>query len=122
MIENNDFRFRDDMFKNVDGQTVPIELLTGKYKGVIFRFIKVGIKEETDGKALLQFEYELYDPAEYTETSLRKDTKFTTEIGLILNQMLLQIAEIDDANRENHPKEPVEERNLHEKSSSVSEG
>ena len=37
MIDNNDFRFRDDLIKSDEVQTVPIEVLTGPYKNVIYR-------------------------------------------------------------------------------------
>ena len=85
MIINIDYKFRDDLKED----TVPIELLTGPYKGVVYRYTQVAIKEQANDSAVMQFDYYLHQTGGLTETSLRADQKFTTHIGLILNQLIL---------------------------------
>lgn len=93
MIENNDFRFRDDLFKNQDGETVPLEILTEPYKGVILRYTKVAIKELEDGTAKLQFQYDLLEMGNHTETKLRSDDRFEKHAGILLNHLILESVE-----------------------------
>lgn len=104
---NEDFKFRDD----IKADTVPIELLTGNYKGVILRYTKVAIREQEDLTAKLQYEYEIIDAGKSTETGLRKDKTFEFHIGLILNALILEATDVkeDDANRENDIIESPEE-------------
>lgn len=89
MIVNEDFKFRDDLVKN-EKDTVPIQLLTGPYKDVIYRYTRVGVKEKGDEDAVMQFEYDLHEMGNFTETSLRKDKKFEQYIGLVLNTLILE--------------------------------
>lgn len=89
-----DYKFRDDM---KDHDTVPIELLMEPWQGVILRYEKVGIKETNDGTATLQFSYELLEMGNHTETNLRRSKKFEECAGLILNNMILEVAEHDAA-------------------------
>jgi hypothetical protein len=113
MIGKDDFRFRDDLIKSEEVQTVPVEILTGPYKNVIYRYVKVGVKEKDDGEAVLQFIYDILDPGDLTETTIRNDQRFTNHIGLILNHMILEIAENDvDDTREDDTQEPVKQRGL----------
>ena len=106
MILNIDFRFSN--VYNTD--TSAIELLTEAYKGIIFRFTHVGIKEATDkSSATLRFTYEILSPGKFKEDLLRKDKYFEQHLGLILNSLIIDIAEIDLASRENDSKEFVEE-------------
>lgn len=112
MILGIDWKFRDDMKED----TVPIELLTSKYEGVILRYTQVSIHEQTDGTAKLKFDYELYDSGRFTMTELRNDPAFNTHIGLILNTMILDITEMEAKKNElgtNDLEEPLEEGGLH---------
>jgi hypothetical protein len=105
MILNIDFRFSN--VYNTD--TSAIELLTEAYKGVIFRFTNVGVKENDDGTATLKFAYDILSPGKFKEDLLRKDDYFERHLGLILNTLIIDIAELDGAVRENDPTEFVEE-------------
>jgi hypothetical protein len=105
MILNIDFRFSN--VYNTD--TSAIELLTESYKGVIFRFTNVGVKENDDGTATLKFAYDILSPGKFKEDLLRKDDYFERHLGLILNTLIIDIAELDGAVRENDPTEFVEE-------------
>jgi hypothetical protein len=123
MIENTDFRFRDDMVKDQETETVPLEVLTGPYKGVILRYTKVAVKELEDGSAKLQFQYDILEMGDHTETKLRSDPRFETHAGILLNHLILESIEGQaDANREDYSEEPDEKRTVHAESSPVSEG
>lgn len=125
MIENGDFRFRDDLYKVDKGETVPIEILLPPFKGVIIRYTQVGVKEQENGTAVLRFAYEVISPGEHSELSLRRDKKFEEHLGILLNYLILEAAEaevMENANREDYSEEPNEERTVHAESSSVSKG
>lgn len=112
MILGVDWKFRDDMKED----TVPIEVLMEPYKGVILRYTQVAVHEQTDGTARLKFDYELYDPGSHSMVKLRKDEKFNQTLGLILNTMILDIADAEMKENESgtdDPEEPVEEGRLH---------
>ena len=105
MILGQDYSFRDDM----KADTVPVELLTGRYKGVILRYTKVAIKEQENDTAKMSFDYELYEMGEHSEVSLRKDAKFSNHIGLVLNSLILESIEGTNEHRENDTEGIVEE-------------
>ena len=113
MIEQKDFRFRDDMYKPEAGDTVPVEILTGPYKGVIYRYVRIGVTEKEDGEAVLRFQFELLEMGDHTETSLRNDQRFTNHIGIILNHFILELAESEVANRKDDIEELDQERGIH---------
>lgn len=112
-MENNTFKFRDDLYKPENGDTVPIELLTGPYSGVIYRYVRINVQEKNNGEAVMRFQYELLNMGNHTETSLRKDPLFTEHIGLLLNHLILEAAEANSANRESDTEKSSEERDLH---------
>ena len=106
---NEDFKFRDDMVKE-DKETVPIQLLTGDYNGVILRYTTVEVKENTDGTATMKFAYDLLEMGDHTETSLRKDNVFNQYIGLVLNAMILEAVDgVANESGKDDPEEPTEE-------------
>lgn len=107
MIIGKDYRLRDDLYE--EDKTLPLELLTGPYKGVILRYTTVAIKEMEDNQAKMLFDYELLEMGNHTETSLRRDVKFTEHAGLVLNTMILETLEAKNADREDDSTEFVEE-------------
>lgn len=107
MIIGQDYLLRDDLYE--EDKTLPIQLLTGPYKDVILRFTTVAIKEMEDDQAKMIFDYDLLEMGNHTETSLRKDAKFTQHIGLVLNTMILETLEEKNAAGENDTTEFVEE-------------
>lgn len=120
MINSGDFRFRDDIeVEKTD--TIPIEILTGPYKNVIMRYLKVGIKETDEDTAILQFQYALLEMGDHTETQLRKDPRFEEHLGILLNHLILETAEAEvNADRKDDPQELDEERRVYAKGSSFS--
>jgi hypothetical protein len=117
MILGTDFRFSN--VYNTD--TSAIELLTEAYKGVIFRFTNVGVRENDDGTATLRFSYEILSPGKFKEEKLRDDQYFEQHLGLILNTLILDIVELESADRESYTEESVDERIVHSEDSTVSE-
>lgn len=107
MLIGKDYLLRDDLYE--EDKTLPIQLLTGPYKDVILRYTTVAIKEMEDDQAKMIFDYDLLEMGNHTETSLRKDVKFTHHIGLVLNTMILETLEEQNAARENDSTEFVEE-------------
>jgi hypothetical protein len=107
MFIGKDYLLRDDLYE--EDKTLPIQLLTGPYKDVILRYTTVAIKEMEDDQAKMIFDYDLLEMGDHTETSLRKDVKFTHHIGLVLNTMILETLEEQNAARENDSTEFVEE-------------
>lgn len=105
MILGIDYRFSN--VYNTD--TSAIELLTDAYKGVIFRFTNVGVKENEDETATLRFAYEILSPGKFKEKLLREDSYFEQHLGLILNSLILDIAELDGAAGKDNTDEFVEE-------------
>ena len=100
----------DYQFSNVyNTDTSAIELLTEAYKGVIFRYTNVGVRENPDDTATLRFSYDILSPGKFKEDLLRQDKYFERHLGLILNSLIIDIAEIDSAARENDSTELVEE-------------
>jgi hypothetical protein len=113
MIEQKDFKFRDDMSKGSEETTVPIEILTFPYQNVIFRYTTVGVKEQENGTAVLRFQYDILDTGEYTETKLRNDQRFEQHLGLLLNHLILESAEHEvNESRKNDLEESSDERGL----------
>jgi hypothetical protein len=106
MIIGQDFKFRDD-YKNFD--TVPVEILTGSYKGVILRYTNVVI-QEADDMAKLKFGFDIIESPDIKKKKLRNDTKFMTEAGLILNAMILEMVGDTDGVGENYSEELVSQR------------
>jgi hypothetical protein len=112
----------DFQFSNVyNTDTTAIQLLTEAYKDVIFRFTNVGVRENSENDtATLRFSYEILSPGKFKEELLRKDEYFERHLGLILNTLILDIAELDGADRESYTEESGKERIVHTKSSAVS--
>ena len=118
-----DYRFRDDLFDaKKEGSTVPIELMVDPYQGVVYNYTTVKFKMEEDGIPRIQYDYEIVDPGKFTMIKLRKDEFFWKNLGLILNELLLEASEAEGAseNRANNNQEPNQKRDLYEEGSSVS--
>lgn len=104
MILGEDYTFRDDIKET----TVPIEILTGPFKGTVYRYnnMKV-IESEEEDKGIIKFDFIIHETnKKYSEEKLRNSDKFHKHIGLILNALILEsLDKMDpDANRENNIK------------------
>lgn len=124
MEAGTDYKFRDDLFNpKEDGSTVPIELMVDPFTGVVYRYTTVGFKVGDDDIPRIQYDYEIIKTNNLSMITLRKNEKFNTMLGLILNAMLLDLGDASEVEAgANNTKEPDTEGRLHEESSSVSEG
>lgn len=88
MICGNDFKFRDELKQH---DTVPVELLTDPYKGVILKYTKISVQEKPEeDTAIIRFEYELIETGEHSEVGLRRNHHFQKTISNLLNVFLLE--------------------------------
>ena len=120
---NKDYKFRDDLFDpRKDGTTVPIEILLDPFAGVVYHYTTVAFKVGEDDVPRISFEYEIDKTNDLSMTTLRKNEKFITTLGLILNSLLLDASEAEGVSETgtNDTKEPDQERGLHEEGSTVS--
>ena len=118
-----DYKFRDDMFDSrKEGSTVPIELMLEPFAGVVYHYTTVAFKVGEDDVPRISFEYEIDKTNDLSMTTLRKNEKFITTLGLILNSLLLDASEAEGVSETgtNDTKEPDQERRLHKESSTVS--
>lgn len=88
-----------------DKSSVHIKLLTGEYKDTIFKYGKVGVKEEDD-KAYLQFNF---DVIQSPIKKLEKKLEFKNYIGDLLSTIITKQIDVEetyyDENRTDNTKE-----------------
>lgn len=100
-----DWQFRDDLFNaKEDGTTVPIEILVDPFAGIVYRYTQVAFKMGEDNVPRMQYDYEIIKTNDLSMVTLRKNVKFNTMLGLILNSLLLDASEAEGASetRTNH--------------------
>ena len=117
-----DYIFRDDLFDpKEEGTTVPIELKLDPFDGIVYRYTTVTFKVGEDDIPRLLYDYEIIKTNDLSMVTVRKNEKFNSTIGLILNAMLLDMADMEGASETgtNDTKEPDSERDLHEESPTV---
>lgn len=91
-----DYKFRDDLFNaKEDGTTVPIELTLDPFTGVVYRYTQVGFKVDANDIPRIQFDYEIIKTNDLSMMTLRKNEKFNTILGLVLNAMLLELVDME---------------------------
>ena len=107
-----DWKFRDDLFEiKKEGSTVPIELLVDPFAGVCYRYTYVKFRMDEDNVPRIGYDYEILKTNDLSMMTLRKNEKFNTALGLILNALLLDASEVEGASetRTNDTKEPNQE-------------
>ena len=113
MEMGTDFKFRDDLFNvKEDGSTVPIELTLDPFAGVVYRYTTVTFKVGEDDIPRLLYDYEIIQTNDLSMVTLRKNEKFNTMLGLILNTLLLDASEAEGMSEAgtNDTKEPDQDR------------
>ena len=110
----NDFIFRDDLFDaNGDKTTVPIELKVDPFQNIVYRYTQVAFKMGEDNVPRMQFDYDILKTNDLSMVTLRKNQKFNTVLGLVLNTLLLDASEqqngMDVETRTDNHKEPDQE-------------
>ena len=107
-----DYNFRDDLWiESKKESTVPIEILIDPFKGVVYNYTTVSFKVGEDDVPRIGYDYEIIKTNDLSMMTLRKNEKFNRMLGLILNAMLLEMADAEDdiANRTNYPEKPDQE-------------
>lgn len=93
-----DWKFRDDLFSaKEEGSTCPIEILVEPFDGIVYRYTTVGFKMGEDNVPRMQYDYEIVKTNDLSMMTLRKNAKFNTMLGLILNNLLLDASEAEGA-------------------------
>ena len=96
MEMGTDFKFRDDLFNvKEDGSTVPIELTLDPFTGIVYRYTTVTFKMGEDNVPRLLYDYEIIKTNDLSMITLRKNEKFNTMLGLILNSVILDVSEAE---------------------------
>lgn len=86
-----DYSFIDDLKTD----TIAIKLLTGNYKDIVYRYKTLSVREEKDkSSATMTFDYDIIDPGSFTENTLRKNKLFEVHLGLVLNALILDAADM----------------------------
>jgi hypothetical protein len=91
-----DYKFRDDLFNlKEEGTTVPIEIMVDPFAGIVYRYTTVTFKMDEDNIPRMQYDYEIIKTNDLSMVTLRKNDKFNTMLGLILNALLLDASEVE---------------------------
>jgi hypothetical protein len=104
--------------KKEEGSTVPIELLLDPFQGVVYRYTKVSFKLDGNIPKIL-YDYDIIKSPELSMVTLRKNEKFNTALGLILNMLLLEVDEADEGGSDDI-KKPDTKGRVHKKSPPIS--
>ena len=91
-----DYKFRDDLFDSKkDKSTVPIEIMVDPFAGVVYNYTTVTFRVDENDIPRIGYDYEIIKTNDLSMTTLRKNEKFNTMLGLILNAMLLEVADAE---------------------------
>lgn len=82
MIEDIDYKY---LFPENDPEHIHIELLTGPYVDIVFKYDKVKFSEE-NGEMYLQFSYNVIQYGMFT--NLESDLQFKNYIGDLLTEIM----------------------------------
>ena len=84
-----DYKFRDDLFNDKeDGSICPIELMLDPFTGIVYRYTTVKFKLGEDDIPRISYDYEFIKTNDLSMVTLRKNEKFNTTLGLVLNALL----------------------------------
>lgn len=87
-----------------------IRIIRGKYKGVIYQYDSVSIKETHWEIPVLSFHYTIHESGKFTKNELRENTEFHTMIGDIIIDLMTSKSvsverDINESNRTDYPEE-----------------
>ena len=91
-----------------DKNSVHIKLLTGEYKDTIFKYGKVGVKEEDD-KAYLQFNY---DVIQSPIKNLEKKLEFKNYIGDLLTIIITKQVDVEETYYDENRTDDIKESGI----------
>ena len=91
-----------------DKDSVHIKLLSGDYKDTVFKYGKVGVKEEGD-KAYLQFNFDvIYSPIK----KLDKKLEFRNYIGDLLSTIITKQLDVEETYYDENRTDDIKESGL----------
>ena len=91
-----------------DKASVHIKLLSGEYKDTVFKYGKVGVKEEGD-KAYLQFNFDvIYSPIK----KLDKKLEFRNYIGDLLSTIITKQLDVEETYYDENRTDDIKESGL----------
>ena len=97
MEAGTDYKFRDDLFNHKeDGTTVPIELMVDPFAGIVYRYTTVTFRVDENDVPRIGYDYDIIKTNDLSMMTLRKNEKFNTMLGLILNSMLFDMADAEE--------------------------
>jgi hypothetical protein len=105
MRESVDYEYVVD---EKDKASVHIKLLNGDYKDTVFKYGKVGIKEEND-KAYLQFNF---DVIESPIKKLEKNLEFKNYIGELLSTIITKQLDVEETYYDENRTDDIKESDL----------
>ena len=91
-----------------DKTSVHIKLLTGEYKDTVFKYGKVGVKEEGD-KAYLQFNF---DVIQSPIKKLDKKLEFRNYIGELLTTIITKQLDVEETYYDENRTDDIKESGL----------
>jgi single-stranded DNA-specific DHH superfamily exonuclease len=83
MAKAPDYKFKDEMFDGRDN--CPIEILDGEYKGIIFRYGKISLKETDDGNMEVNMNISIVSSPEGFN---KESEQFTQIVGEIFSDIV----------------------------------
>ena len=83
-LEGKDFKFIDFTNSEITG----LQILEGEYAGVVYHYGKVRVVPQGE-MGVLQFGYTIVNPGKHDIDDLTKDENFSTMMGDILTEILL---------------------------------
>ena len=83
------------IYPKEEGTTVPIELMVDLFTGIVYRYTTVTFKMGEDSVPRLLYDYEIIKTNDLSMITLRKNEKFNTMLGLILNSVILDVSEAE---------------------------
>ena len=105
LIEGQDYCF---IYPKDEKDTVQIKFLTGDYKDTIFKYGKVGVKEEGD-KAYLQFNF---DVIQSPIKKLDKKLEFRNYIGELLTTIITKQLDVEETYYDENRTDDIKESGL----------
>lgn len=86
-----DYKFVDEL--SVHNNTTPIEILSGEYSGIVYRYGKIGMKELDDGNISVNMDIEI---VKAPENFNQQESNFTQTIGEIFVDIVEKSAPVSE--------------------------
>ena len=72
-----------------------VEILVDPFAGVVYNYTTVRFRVDENDIPRIGYDYEIIKTNDLSMMTLRKNEKFNTMLGLILNAMLLEVADAE---------------------------